>query len=84
MTSVDPSKIIRIVAQDLPEFEEPGEGDYVVRFGDRPDTPELHDVITLRAFLKDLWPDRVADIIDRLQNFRRVYLNLATGEITGA
>jgi hypothetical protein len=79
---VDPSKIVRIECFELPEHNEPGEGEYELRYGDRPDDYEIHDLFSLKRALKTLMPDRSDDIVTRLQNFRKAFLNLATGEIT--
>jgi hypothetical protein len=78
---VDPTKAVRIEAHELPKHLEPEEGDYELKWGDKPKKPEYHDVITLTKRLKEIMPTRVDDILMKLQNFRKVYLNLATGEI---
>lgn len=80
--AVDPSRIVKIDVLELPEHYEPGEGQYELRWGHKPDDYELHDLFSLERYLKELMPERVSDILDRLQNFRLAYLNLATGEIT--
>ena len=80
--AIDPSRIVKIDALELPMHYEAGEGHYELRWGHKPDDYELHDLFSLERLLKKLMPARVADILDRLQNFRLAYLNLATGEIT--
>lgn len=80
--AIDPSRIVKIDALELPMHYEAGEGHYELRWGHKPDDYELHDLFSLERLLKKLMPARVADILDWLQNFRLAYLNLATGEIT--
>lgn len=79
---VDPSRVVKIEVIELPAHYEPGEGHYELRWGHDPDNYELHDLFSLERYLKKLMPERAQDILDRLQNFRLAYLNLATGEIT--
>jgi hypothetical protein len=79
---VNPAKIVRIECFELPEHREPGEGEYELRMGDKPEDYELHDLFSLERALKKLMPGRVDDIVTRLQNFRKAFLNLETGEIT--
>jgi hypothetical protein len=79
---VDPTDIIRIEALELPEQKEVGEGIYDYRTGDTPKAPLFFDIIGLELKLKDVMPDRVDFIIDHLQNFKKVYVNIKTGEIT--
>jgi hypothetical protein len=79
---VDPAKVVKIEAIDLPTEYGPGHGYYELRRAHEPDNYEAHDVMSLDRVLKKLIPERAADILDRLQNFRLAYINLATGEIT--
>jgi len=78
----DLSKIIKIDVLSFPEHLEAGEGEYEVKFGNRPKESEYHDIISMTKFLEKLWPDRSDDILSRLQNFGKAYLNLERGEIT--
>lgn len=78
---VNPDKVVSIVVHDLPMYMEPEEGDYELKFGNRPKNPEYHDIITITKRLEGLMPNRVDDILMKLQNFKKVYLNLETGEI---
>lgn len=70
-----------VECHDLPTELAPDHGDYELKWGHKPDEPYYHDIISLKRELKGLIPDRVDDILDRLQNFRIAYINLATGEI---
>jgi hypothetical protein len=79
---VDPSKVVKIECHDLPMHREVGEGDYELRWADKPKEVMYHDIMSLARELKKIMPSRVEDILDRLQNFKIAYLNLATGEIT--
>lgn len=78
---INPSKVICIEAHELPTHLEPEDGDYELKWGDQPKNPEYHDVITLTKKLNELMPGRADDILMKLQNFRKIYLNLETGEI---
>ena len=71
--------IIRIEALDLPEVLEKGEGVYEWRCMD---TKFYVDIIALKKELKEIMPGREEDIADRLQNFRKVFINTATGEVS--
>lgn len=82
MLKIDPSKIVRIECQTLPESFEFGEGEYELKYGHKPKDVFYYDITTLAKELKKLMPDRVDDILSRLQNFRKAYLNLDTGEIS--
>lgn len=79
---IDPEKVVKIDCLELPQHYEPDEGEYELRWGHKPDEYELHDLLSLERALKKIMPTRVDDILIRLQNFRRAYLNLASGEIT--
>ena len=79
---VDPSKIVKIEALELPQHYEAGEGEYELRWANKPKEVERHDLFSLTRALKKIMPSRVDDILSRLQNFRLAYLNLETGEIT--
>jgi hypothetical protein len=78
---VDPAQVVRIIAHELPAHLEPEEGDYELKWGHLPKNPEYHDIITITKKLNELMPDRTNDILMKLQNFKKVYLNLKTGEI---
>lgn len=84
--------IVRIEAIELPLEFKKGEGLYTWKhmtddyFLDVFDLKrDLEDKAPAIVFVrtphltKDLWAERV---LDRLQNFRKVYLNLATGEVS--
>lgn len=82
----DPSDVVKIKVIELPELVEVGEGLYDLRHGDNPKVVKYFDIISLPKELKKILPvtmqDRIEFIVDKLQNFRKVYLNLATGEIS--
>ena len=72
--------VIRITVIDLPQERLPGEGLYEWRF-----MTDKHymDMITLEKEIKDKAPEQdPVRILDRLQNFRRVFINLHTGEVS--
>jgi len=69
------------MVEEPTEYEK-GEGEYEVRMGNDPKNKVYHDLFSLEKWLKTIWPQRVDDILNRLQNFRIAYLNLQTGEIT--
>lgn len=79
--------VIRIKVIELPETFASGEGLYEWRY-----LYDKHymDIVTLKRELLDvapkhkvLPPDRVAEqILDMLQNFRRVFINTVTGELS--
>lgn len=79
--------VVRIVVIDLPTEKKPGEGLYERTYSGQ---KELMDLLTLEKELVELAPPHpfltvdqvVANILDRLQNFRKVYINTATGEIS--
>jgi hypothetical protein len=79
---VDPSKVVKIECFELPQHREPNEGEYELRWANRPEEFELHDLFSLERELKNIMPDRIDDIVTRIQNFRVVYINMQTGEIT--
>lgn len=79
---VDPSKVVKIECHDLPRHREVGEGDYELRWAHKPKEVMYHDIMSLARELQKIMPERAEDILDRLQNFKVAYLNLATGEIT--
>lgn len=72
---------MKIEALELPSHYEAGEGEYEIRWGNNPKEPEYHDLFSLERLLKEVWPDRCQDILDRLQNFKKAFLNLESGEI---
>ena len=77
-----PEDIIRIVVIDLPDEKEVGEGKYEYRTGINPKSPVYFDVIGLEEQLNKVLPGHAESLLDRLQNFRRAYINVSTGEIT--
>lgn len=79
---VDPKYAVKIRCLEKPKEKISGDGYYDLRWGDRPKEANYYDVITLPKELDKLMPKRTDDIMDRLQNFAVVYLNLKTGEIT--
>jgi hypothetical protein len=78
----DPSVIVKIEVIELPSELEKNEGLYEMRLGSNPKKPVYYDIIDMKKELEKLMPNKGDDIIDRLQNFRKAYLNLKTGEIT--
>lgn len=78
----NPEFVYKIEVLDLPTQVEPGEGLYELRYAATPDEWELHDIITMRKKLAQMFgSDHVAEqMLDRLQNFRKLYINLQTGE----
>jgi hypothetical protein len=80
--NINPSSIIKIECTELPEDFSFGEGSYELRRGDKPKEIFYYDVTTLSKEIKQIMPGREDDVLSRLQNFRRAYLNLDTGEIT--
>jgi len=78
----DPSKVLMIECHELPQHREKGEGDYELRWGHKPDEVYYHDVLSLERELCKITPKIAQDILDRLQNFRIAYVDLATGEIS--
>jgi hypothetical protein len=78
----DPADVIKIVMVHKPEERELGEGLYDLRFGTDPKEPHYFDIIGLEKELKRHLPGMQEDIIDRLYNFRQVYINKKTREVT--
>lgn len=92
MTTIDkyvPSKedVVRITVIELPQDHKVGEGLYEWRYlSDK----HLMDYLTLKKELvkiapphPQLGPEMVVErMLDRLQNFRRMYVNTVTGELT--
>ena len=81
---LNPANVIRIEALELPTSHDIGEGDYVLQFGDRPKEKFYHDIISLKKFLGTIQnlPKKVDDLLDYLQNFKKVFINLDTGEVS--
>ncbi len=71
--------IIRIVLLDPPEHYRKGEGIYEWR---HMDDKFYVDIIDAEKEINDVMPGRGEAILDRLQNFKKVFLNTATGEVT--
>ena len=40
------------------------------------------DILDVEKEINDVLPGKGEDILDRLQNFRTVFINIATGEVT--
>ena len=79
--------VVRIVVIDLPLQKIPGEGLYEWTYlADK----QLMDLLTLEKELLPIVPDHpqlkpiqvVERVLDRLQNFRRLFINTVTGEIS--
>lgn len=79
---VNLDQVIKIEVLELPQHREVGEGEYELRYAHRPKEPMYHDIMSLKRLLDDIWPAECENILDRLQNFQKAYLNLGTGEIT--
>lgn len=79
---VDPSKVYRIEMVEEPDHFEADEGSYEVKRADKPDEIDYYDIISLHKELTNLWPEKAESIIDRIQNFRVVYIDLKFLEIT--
>jgi len=71
--------VIRIEMIEAPREHEVDEGIYEWRFKE---DKHLMDIITLEKELMKLAPQKCERILDRLYNFRKVYLNMTTGEIS--
>lgn len=78
----NPEDVVKISVIELPTEFEKGEGLYDLRYGNNPKKPIYYDVIDIKKELEKLVKSRAEDILDRLQNFRKAYINLKTGEIT--
>jgi len=74
-----PEDIIRVEAIELPTKREPGEGLYEWR---HLDTLFLVDMLDLKKEFENVMPGKSEDLLDRIQNFRKLYINLVTGEVT--
>ena len=79
---IDLKKIIRIEVVEKPLTYESGSGLYDVRIGDSPNDILYHDIISLKKWLDEIWAEKSDRILDMLQNFNAVILNLQSGEIT--
>lgn len=84
LSKIDPCRIIKIEALDLPKFFEEDEGTYEMRYAHNPSEYQTFDIIDLKKELESIneLESRAEFILDHLQNFKRVYINLDTGEIT--
>lgn len=68
---------------DRPESAEPGEGEFEVKWAGTPKGDyELYDILGIRKYIDNLLPGKGEDLSDRVFNFRKLYINLATGEVT--
>jgi len=74
-----PEDIIRVEMIDRPEVDEPGEGLYEWRHLSNRFSLDLR---TLRNEIEKVMPGRSEEISDRIFNFRIVYMNLRTGEVS--
>lgn len=75
-----PSKedVIRIEMIEAPTERLPDEGQYEWKHrGDK----LYMDLLTLEKEIEKVMPGKSERILDRLQNFRKCFLNLTTGEI---
>lgn len=79
---VDPADIVKIVMVDAPDTFEDNNGLYEVRYGNKPDVSEFFDIVKLEKMLSGIENIIADQILDTLQNFRRVYINKKTSEIT--
>jgi hypothetical protein len=84
LQKIDPCRIIKIEALELPKLFEEDEGIYEMRYANKPDEYQTFDIIDLKKELESIneLTSRAEFILDHLQNFKRVYINLNTGEIT--
>lgn len=78
---IDPEKVIKIICTELPEDYEEEDGEYELTWASHPKDAYFHNIVTIKKELLNLIPDRVNDILDLLQNFRSVHINLETQEI---
>lgn len=81
-TPVRPPKredIVRVVMVEKHERLEKGEGLFEVRYMDEKFYLDSVDCI---MYMEDKIPNMGVQLMDRLYNFKRLYLNLRTGEIT--
>jgi hypothetical protein len=83
MKNVDLSRVMKIEALELPKVVEEFEGIYEIRYADNPKDYQTFDIIDLRkeiSSIKEL-KDKTDFILDHLQNFKVIYINLDTREI---
>lgn len=78
----NPADVIKIVVIELPEAREFGEGLYDLRRGSEPKKPNYYDILGLLKVLSKELPGMEEGIVDRLQNFRKAYINIRTKEVT--
>lgn len=71
--------VVRIEMIIAPEEHAKDEGLYEWWFRDN---KLLMDILTLEKELKRYLPAKCEKILDRLYNFRKLYLNLTTGEMS--
>ena len=78
----NPDAVYKIKVLELPTQFESGEGLYEFRHASDPKNYELHDIITLKLKLIQMFRSSfVAEqMLDRLQNFKVLYINRETGE----
>jgi hypothetical protein len=70
--------VIRIEVIEFPMEREPGEGLYEWIFRE---DKFLLDMLTLEKEIDKYVPKKRELVLDRLQNFRKVFINLTTGAI---
>lgn len=80
LSKINPNDIIRIEMIEKPLTREKGEGLYEWRRG--ASEKFLVDMIDLEKEVNSVMPGKGIDILDRVQNFYKVYINLATGEVS--
>lgn len=71
--------IIKIELIDHPTKLEKGEGTYLIRYLDDRFFMDIHDC--MRYLEKNVHIGISVHVMDRLQNFKKVYVNKVTGEI---
>ncbi len=71
--------VIRIVMLDPPEHYARGEGIYEWRYMD---DKFYVDIIDVEKEINNVMPGRGEAVLDRIQNFGKVFLNIATNEVT--
>ncbi len=76
--TVNKEDIIRIKVIDLPKQRLKGEGLY--RWQD-PHNNYLLDMLDLEKEIDKILPGKGLDLLDRLQNFKTIYINRSTREV---
>ena len=78
MKPFNPQRIIKIEVIVMAEDED--DGVYQWTWGHELDCPYEHSAFTLRKELKKHMSGKENDLLDYLYNFRRVFINLDSGE----